>query len=168
MHLLLGVTHFTFYNHTVGPDVNCVLRRYVDMGLIEVLPWQHLDVTSQKEIRTEGIFAALNDCLYRHMFDSRYLLMIDLDEFIIPRGGQASTLLDMLAALYASSIPPAVINRLGAFYFRNAFFYLSWPDDPQFPAESKLPSLDFITLKVSWYIDSNYCIYYLLLPEFFI
>ena len=29
-----------------------------------VLPWR-LDMTSQKEIRTEGLFAALNDCLYR-------------------------------------------------------------------------------------------------------
>ena len=34
------------------------------LGLVEVLPWQ-LDMTSQKEIRTEGLFAALNDCLYR-------------------------------------------------------------------------------------------------------
>lgn len=155
MHRLLGVSQFTFYNHTVGTDVDCVLRRYVDMGLIEVLPWQHLDVTSQKEIRTEGIFAALNDCLYRHMFDSRYLLMIDLDEFIIPRGKEANSLPDMLAALYASTIPQTVINHLGAFYFRNAFFYLSWPDDPQFHADPQLKSFDFITLKVYHSAASN-------------
>ena len=34
------------------------------LGLVTVLPWR-LDMTSQKEIRTEGLFAALNDCLYR-------------------------------------------------------------------------------------------------------
>lgn len=54
IHRLLGVTHFTFYNHTVGDNCDCVLRHYVDQGLVEVLPWSQLDVISQKEIRTEG------------------------------------------------------------------------------------------------------------------
>lgn len=40
---------------------------------------------SQKEIRTEGLFAALNDCLYRTMYRYKYLALVDLDEFIIPR-----------------------------------------------------------------------------------
>ena len=39
---------------------------------------------SQKEIRTEGLFAALNDCLYRNMKTVQYLIMMDLDELIIP------------------------------------------------------------------------------------
>ena len=39
---------------------------------------------SQKEIRTEGLFAALNDCLYRNMKTVQYLMMMDLDELIIP------------------------------------------------------------------------------------
>ena len=33
-------------------------------GIVDLLPWK-LDMISQKEIRTEGLFAALNDCLYR-------------------------------------------------------------------------------------------------------
>ena len=39
---------------------------------------------SQKESRTEGLFAALNDCLYRNMKTVQYLIMMDLDELIIP------------------------------------------------------------------------------------
>lgn len=34
---------------------------------VNVLPWD-LRMRSQKEIRTEGLFAALNDCLYRSMY----------------------------------------------------------------------------------------------------
>jgi hypothetical protein len=34
--------------------------------------------------RTEGLFAALNDCLYRNMNTFKYLMLIDFDEFIIP------------------------------------------------------------------------------------
>ncbi|EFX81935.1 hypothetical protein DAPPUDRAFT_23511, partial [Daphnia pulex] len=145
IHRLLGVSHFTFYNHTVGDNCDCVLRRYVDQGLVEILPWNQLDVTSQKEIRTEGIFASLNDCLYRHMFDSQYLLMIDLDELIVPR--TKFTLTELIASTANSHNG----YRIGAYYFRNAFFYLSWPDDsavhPDWATDGPGRPLDLITLR---------------------
>lgn len=34
---------------------------------VEILPW-NLKMKSQKEIRTEGLFSSLNDCLYRNMY----------------------------------------------------------------------------------------------------
>lgn len=80
----MGVEHFTFYNHTVGKQVGCILNDYVKKGLVSLLPWQ-LNMVSQKEIRTEGLFAALNDCLYRSMYKYTHVLLIDLDEYIIPR-----------------------------------------------------------------------------------
>lgn len=116
---LLGVSHFTFYNHTLGPRASCVLDSY-QRGLVpgnltafdleplqpvevannatprvlkslhyqrptvSILPW-NLRMRSQKEIRTEGLFAALNDCLYRTMYRYKYLALVDLDEFIVPR-----------------------------------------------------------------------------------
>lgn len=156
IHRLLGVSHFTFYNHTVGDQVDCVLRQYAEQGLVDVLPWRQLDVVSQKEIRTEGIFASLNDCLYRHMFDSQYLLMIDLDELIVPR--TKFSLTDMIASTMINS---SVINsnshnlnngrnnhnRIGAYYFRNAFFYLSWPDDSGVHPDWTGQRLDLISLR---------------------
>ena len=51
---------------------------------VQILPW-NLRMRSQKEIRTEGLFAALNDCLYRTMYRYKYLALVDLDEFIVPR-----------------------------------------------------------------------------------
>lgn len=90
MNTLLGVSHFTFYNHTLGPRASCVLRHYMNSDLntsagagnstryasttishskasVSMLPWD-LRMRSQKDIRTEGLFAALNDCLYRSMY----------------------------------------------------------------------------------------------------
>lgn len=87
LNFLLGVQHFTFYNHTVGPHVECVLNHYLkqkESPTVDVLEW-NLDLRSQKEIRTEGLLAALNDCLYRNMYKYKYLALVDLDEFIIPR-----------------------------------------------------------------------------------
>ncbi len=52
-------------------------------GIVEILTWK-LDLKSQEEIRTEGIFASLNDCLYRNMYKLDYLIFMDLDEYIIP------------------------------------------------------------------------------------
>lgn len=60
---------------------------------VDMLPWD-LKMRSQKDIRTEGLFAALNDCLYRNMYRYQYVALIDLDEFIIPRHND--TLLEMI------------------------------------------------------------------------
>lgn len=141
---LLGVTHFTFYNHTMGPRSSCLLDRYMNATYrnavlhgngvsrpagdpvqplsIDILPWD-LKMRSQKEIRTEGLFAALNDCLYRSMYKYSHVLMIDLDEFIVPR--QNRTLTDLIRWLTKR------INgkTTGSFSFQNAFFYLQFPDD---------------------------------------
>ncbi|KAH8413442.1 hypothetical protein KR009_011176 [Drosophila setifemur] len=154
---LLGVSHFTFYNHTLGPHASCVLDSY-QQGLVpatltafdlepllpsevannatprvlrspnyqrptvSILPW-NLRMRSQKEIRTEGLFAALNDCLYRTMYRYKYLALVDLDEFIVPR--YTDTLNDLL-----NSLNQRFRNRnTGAYSFQNAFYYLQFADD---------------------------------------
>ncbi|KAG0715300.1 hypothetical protein GWK47_012269 [Chionoecetes opilio] len=132
---LLGVEHFTLYNHTVGPGVDCVLRHYAAQGVATILPWK-LDIKSQKEIRTEGLFAALNDCLYRQMYRHRYVLMIDLDEYIVPHANAS------LPALLRYLHTKADANKVGAVSFQNSFFYLQWPDDP---SSASLPPL--VTLR---------------------
>lgn len=85
LNTILGVTHFTFYIRDLGPQVECILRQYQESRDVNItmLPWK-LDMISQQEIRTEGLFMALNDCLYRNMYHHSHLVFIDLDEFIIP------------------------------------------------------------------------------------
>ncbi len=123
-HRMLGVEHFTFYNHTMGPKLSCLLEKvYGEGGEVTVLPW-NLPFVSQKEIRTEGLFAAFNDCVYRHRGASKYLILVDLDEMIVPRRthnySQLLTQLDTLSHR----------GKIGAYSIQNAFFYLQWPDDP--------------------------------------
>ncbi|XP_049273693.1 uncharacterized protein LOC119398742 [Rhipicephalus sanguineus] len=131
LNVALGASHFIFYNHTVGPDVGCLLERYASENLATVLPWE-LPIASQREIRTEALFAALNDCLYRVMYRFRWVAMIDLDEFIVPSGN--ITIPAMIKRLQDRNKS----GRAGAYSFRNAFFYLQWPDDPV-AAGDKLP-----------------------------
>ncbi|XP_055685178.1 uncharacterized protein LOC129791169 [Lutzomyia longipalpis] len=135
---ILGVSHFTFYNHTIGPRVACILKHYMNGDIhrlhlrnnqsvekqvtISLLPW-NLRMQSQKEIRTEGLFAALNDCLYRSMYRHTHVALIDLDEYIIPRHNYTLTeLLHWLSKRINS-------RNTGAYSFQNAFFYLQFADD---------------------------------------
>ena len=127
---LLGVTKFTFYNHTMSDEVQCVLEYYKnEEDLVSVMSWD-LKVDSQTEIRTEGLFAALNDCLYRNMNDFHYLMLIDFDEFVIPH--MNDSIPDMLEYLNSNSVVTKNGRKLAhpkltsSYSFQNAFFYLQF------------------------------------------
>ena len=119
MYSLLGATDFVFYNHSIGPNVEAVLRHLTGQNetnkRVQVLPW-NLPIESQMRIRTEAQFTALNDCNFRLMNRVKYAAMVDVDEFLIPhRHPNLTSLLNEL-------------NRpqIASFSFRNAFFYLYW------------------------------------------
>ncbi|CAN8014830.1 unnamed protein product, partial [Ixodes persulcatus] len=119
-HWMLGVEHFFFYNHSIGPNVERLIGHYTARGLATVLPWT-LEIRSQKEIRTEGIFASLNDCVYRCQHHFEHVLNLDLDEFVVPRG--EDSLADLVAKIR--------VKHAGAkaLVVRNTFFYLYWNND---------------------------------------
>ena len=100
------------YNDTVSPEVSCLLDHYIKAGLLTLLPWR-FDMVSQKEIRTEGLFAALNDCLYRNMGRVEHLVMIDLDELIIPY--QVVINVACKCVLWSTAKIAAIFENLGTF-----------------------------------------------------
>ncbi|XP_064488606.1 uncharacterized protein LOC135400693 isoform X2 [Ornithodoros turicata] len=118
-HRHIGIEHFFFYNHSTAADVDKVLTAYQNDKVATVLPWT-LAVRSQKEIRTEGLFAALNDCMYRTMHHFDYMATLDLDEFFVLR--RDDNLNDLIARVKGNTV-------LSSFVFRNVFFYLYWPND---------------------------------------
>ena len=71
-----------------------VLQYYSTTTKLTMLEW-NLPIQSQKDIRTEAQFSALNDCnmrAYVHQF--KYAAMVDFDEFIIPKSD--ANLVDLL------------------------------------------------------------------------
>lgn len=73
------------------------------------------------DIHYYAITASINDCLLRRRWDSSWVAVVDLDEFIVARQGR---LCDML--------PPDA----SALLFRNAFFPRHWPLDGSNELES--------------------------------
>ena len=75
----------------------CVLPNSsnVSSGLVEVIPWtisKHLNVShswqparSPGDIQYYGQIPALTDCLYRYMYQSKYVSLQDIDELILPQ-----------------------------------------------------------------------------------
>ena len=101
---LLGVNRVVIYNTSSGPDLSRLLHSYSQEGFVEVVPWpigRHLTPSRgwqptlfPGDIHYYGQLTTLNECSYRYMERSRYVLLNDIDEIITPyRHG------DLVAAL---------------------------------------------------------------------
>lgn len=130
---LMGASSFTFYNHTVGSAVDVLLQSYMKNNLVDLLQWQ-LPVVSQKQIRTEGMFAAFNDCLYRNMAKYKFVFMVDTDEYIVPQNPQDVNVLDILKRM-----SPKLEHA--SYCFCNTFFYRQFEDDPSVVGHAVLPKM---------------------------
>ncbi|XP_014908229.1 uncharacterized protein LOC106959897 isoform X1 [Poecilia latipinna] len=92
---LLGVNRIVIYKTNCSNETQRVLDYYTDKGLVEVIPWslsKYLNVSRRAkpdqdpgDIHYFGQIPALNDCLYRSMYRSRYVALHDPDELILPQ-----------------------------------------------------------------------------------
>ncbi|KAM9734315.1 uncharacterized protein ACNS7B_016063 isoform 2-T2 [Menidia menidia] len=109
---LLGVDRVVVYNSSCSPQTQKVLEYYTKKGLMEVIPWtvsDHLNVShgwmpslDPGDLHYFGQIAALNDCLYRYMYRSKYTSLHDVDELILPQAVPSySDLLPVLEKKYA-------------------------------------------------------------------
>lgn len=154
---MFGAQRFVFYNHTTGTDILPYLRSYQEDGLVEVIPWQ-LPVTSDPwpddpkivpEVHYYGQLAALNDCLYRNMLVSRFVVFTDLDELVVPRGGHA-TWAEVLEAATRKELGNPPFDRTqafpGAYVIQNTFFRSDWGDDSRASRDPVVRELNLRTL----------------------
>lgn len=173
---VFGAEHFVFYNHTVGADVEKFLERYVLDGIVSVVPWKIPVVVEggwppnpalTPEIHYFGQVAAINDCLYRNMLRSRFLVFTDLDEVVVPRAHVTWSAMLAAATLHYQQdfFSPSGSRTMfpGSYNVRNAFFRLDWED---VSAGLDLPS-PLLTLQklhreeeiYTWYVRSKHIVW---------
>ncbi|XP_041375172.1 uncharacterized protein LOC121388038 [Gigantopelta aegis] len=125
MNRMLGADYFTFYNHSTGVNVDSVLKLYVSQGLVNVVQWHlpmavdHWPPGGKSEVHYFAQLASLNDCVYRNLHRSKYLVYEDLDEVIMPR--QARNWTAFLSTRLKEN------SRFGVFIIRCNFFRKDWP-----------------------------------------
>ncbi|KAK3603876.1 hypothetical protein CHS0354_042882 [Potamilus streckersoni] len=120
---IYGADYFTFYNYSSADNVKKVIDLFSMRGLAETVDWKlpmQVDTWPPShtpvEIHYFAQLAALNDCFYRNRFKSKYIVFIDLDEFIVPRSKYIYSWNAMLSLLPKSSV----------YQFRNTFFRKEW------------------------------------------
>lgn len=104
---LLGVDRVVIYNNSCGPELERLLQVYIEEGFVEMVPWpinnhmipSHgwLHSESGGDVHYFGQQTTLNECIYRSMERSRYVLLNDIDEIIMPyQHEDLMSLIDML------------------------------------------------------------------------
>lgn len=73
-HLSIGVEKFYIYDNESTDNLKDVLAPYIEKGVVD---YTYFPGTAVQ-------LAAYDDCFERHRLDTRWLAVIDLDEFIVP------------------------------------------------------------------------------------
>lgn len=73
-HLKQGVEKFYIYDNESEDDTRSILEPYIKRGIVDYTYWPGRKMQ----------LPAYDDCLARHRFSSRWIAVIDLDEFIVP------------------------------------------------------------------------------------
>ncbi|CAH1962938.1 unnamed protein product [Acanthoscelides obtectus] len=96
---LLGADKVFFYELQVHPNISKVLRYYEQEGKVQVTPinlaggqpnapsFQHLYLTKKTNHKRQNELIPYNDCFYKHMYEYKYIALLDIDEVIMPLEG---------------------------------------------------------------------------------
>lgn len=114
MYRLLGVDRVVIYNTSCSQNFDRLLQIYSQEGFLEVVPWPidkylkpspgWLFSQSGGDIHYFGQMTTLNECIYRNMERSRYVLLNDMDEIIMPyQHNNLMSLMDTLQKQYPNT-----------------------------------------------------------------
>ena len=115
---ILGASHFVIYRFSKSQNMDKVLRLYSERGLAEVIDWDLANLTFGLE--QFGRVAALNHCYRRSRYKSSYVVVLNIDEYIIPKYLETITWGDMMKEI------PRI--KKGAFVFHASYFRTDWAD----------------------------------------
>jgi hypothetical protein len=90
-HILVGVDHFYLYDNDGGEEAQNILKPYVDQGYVTRHPWTHLDGTKHDRAtpykQRNKNHMAFGHAAKTYRPDFRWLMKIDIDEFLFPLDG---------------------------------------------------------------------------------
>lgn len=90
-HQLIGVEHFYLYNHLSIDHYEEVLAEYIKNGSVELIQWEK--PASNWEEWDKIQIAAYRDAVKRSKNKTRWLAILDIDEFVVPSEDNLRTLL---------------------------------------------------------------------------
>jgi len=119
---VLGAQKFQLYVQSVGPRVASCMRVYARRGIVDIQPWI-LPSDIAGGTYYHGQVMAINECLYRMMYLSKYVISQDLDELIVPKSSDNwSSMVNNI-----NKDTRKDVRRIASYSFRNRFFPTTWP-----------------------------------------
>ena len=113
-HRYVGVEHVYIYDNE-KPEATTLpasMKEYIDNGYVTVVPWAHR--TSQMKTYLEVQIAHENDCIWRHKHDVKWMIKIDVDEYVQP--------MDENRRLISDYLRDPRLEELSAIRMSNWFF----------------------------------------------
>ena len=95
IHRAIGIQLITIYDNGLSPGIVRMLREYEKEGFVELIDWKLHNPT--KRIGVNGQLCTINDCFYRNLRRSKYIMFVDLDEIIVPH--EKTNLKEMMESL---------------------------------------------------------------------
>lgn len=139
---LMGVQQFTFFDISIGPELKCVINKLQNSPqegvIIDVESWREYPFRRSAVPASlgHGLEEATNDCILRNKGVSKYLVMADLDEFImLSEAAGLRNYNDLIKTLDLDRKNHSV--KFGEYRFRNAFFDKAQPNDKLLDARCK-------------------------------
>ncbi|XP_024123092.2 uncharacterized protein LOC112143390 [Oryzias melastigma] len=124
MYRLLGVERVMIYKTSCGPELERLLQSYIQEGFVEMVPWpidKYLNPSwgwrfekDGGDLHYFGQIVTLNECIYRSMERSHYILLNDIDEIIMPY--KHDSLVSMMNMLESKH------SKVGEFLFESHIF----------------------------------------------
>ena len=119
---ILGVKEFNFYTSQPNLGAMVVLQEYATQGSVRIFNMTPpVEVPSNESwcywCQKISVLVALNDCLYQNMYRYKYILTLDVDEFIVPRNKNIITLNDLIKQLDP-------LHSFSGYEFINTYFFL--------------------------------------------
>jgi len=92
-HKMMGVDHFILYDNGLEKSSELILRPYIESGIVTHIPFpnipglrdgRHADTLNLQQL-------AYADCIIRFHHHFKYLLQLDIDEFLFPKDHKTIT-----------------------------------------------------------------------------
>ena len=104
---MLGVSLVVMYNISLSKELNHYVGKYQQDGIVHVYDFYH-SLLNETWYYAQRVL--INDCVYRYMFTSDFIVVKDIDEIIVPRGNYKS-LPQLLTKIARHNIPEYNIRQ---------------------------------------------------------
>ena len=126
MQHILGASLVTIYNNTISDPTARVFQYYKSKGFVDFRQSHNFIPYRYEQTIHLHMSPVINDCIYRNMHRFGKLLIIDLDELIMPQNG--FTLSDLVQEIEQTQ-GRAAHHPARSYAFRNIYMFFNSPPD---------------------------------------